>query len=224
MDEISGLVQRRFSAAMDSMQVFVASTKTFSTEYLHMYSGNRYGGEAGEFWPPWVPLEVMFEFEANPYGFSRVVHRTSASLRYDKYNTLRLKYNDDVSGGGGNGKGSNPETAENRMDHVYIEFPHFRAICDSNQYFAMYIIVLDLLLYNEPLEKTRTERLDPRSQHQAHQQERGGLEGDFGERVRKSLMELLGAVLVVGAAPDEARREAGAGDEEIERARAAALR
>ncbi|KAI4716098.1 hypothetical protein E4T48_07713 [Aureobasidium sp. EXF-10727] len=159
LDEISGLVQTRFSAAMDSMQVFVASTKTFSTEYLHMYSGNRYGGKAGEYWPPWVPLEVMFEFQVNPYGFSRVVHRTSASLRYDKYNNLRLKYNDDVSGGDGN-KTQNPDASDSRMDHVYIEFPHFRAICDSNQYFAMYIIVLDLLLYSEPLEKTRSERLE----------------------------------------------------------------
>jgi hypothetical protein len=159
LDEISGLVQTRFSAAMDSMQVFVASTKTFSTEYLHMYSGNRYGGKPGEYWPPWVPLEVMFEFQVNPYGFSRVVHRTSASLRYDKYNNLRLKYNDDVSGGDGN-KTRNPDASDPRMDHVYIEFPHFRAICDSNQYFAMYIIVLDLLLYSEPLEKTRSERLE----------------------------------------------------------------
>jgi hypothetical protein len=160
LDEISGLVQTRFSASMDSMQIFIASTKTFSTEYLHMYSGNRYGGKVGEYWPPWVPLEGMFEFQVNPYGFSRVVHRTSASLRYDKHNNLRLKYNDDVNGNDGS-KTQHPDATDDaRMDHVYIEFPHFRAICDSGQYFSMYIIVLDLLLYSEPLEKTRSERLE----------------------------------------------------------------
>ncbi|KAF4550611.1 Golgi-body localization protein domain-containing protein [Elsinoe fawcettii] len=155
MDEISGLVQRRFNAAMDSMQVFVASTKTFSTDYLHMYSGNRYGTKAGSFWPPWVPLEVMYEFSVNPYGFSRVVQRTSASLRYDKYNNLRLKYNDDISKGQ-----TETDGPEHRMDHLTVEFPQFRAICDSAQYYAMYIIAMDLLLYNEPLEKTRSERLE----------------------------------------------------------------
>ncbi|KAF2222694.1 mitochondrial protein from FMP27-domain-containing protein, partial [Elsinoe ampelina] len=155
MDEISGLVQRRFNAAMDSMQVFVASTKTFSTDYLHMYSGNRYGTKAGSFWPPWVPMEVMYEFSVNPYGFSRVVQRTSASLRYDKYNNLRLKYNDDISKGQGETDGP-----EHRMDHLTVEFPQFRAICDSAQYYALYIIAMDLLLYNEPLEKTRSERLE----------------------------------------------------------------
>ena len=158
-DEVSGLVQRRFTAAMDSLQMFVTSTKTFSTEYLRMYSGNRYGVKAGTCWPPWVPLEIMFEFEDNPYGFNRVVHRTSASLRYDKYNTLRLKYNDDVSGGDSRAAKNDDET-ENRMDHVWLEFPQFRAICDSTQYFALYIIVMDLLLYSEPLEKTRSERLE----------------------------------------------------------------
>ncbi|KAJ9627762.1 Protein SABRE [Taxawa tesnikishii (nom. ined.)] len=159
VDEISGLVQRRFTAAMDSLQMFVTSTRTFSTDYLHMYSGNRYGTKAGAYWPPWVPLEVMFEFQVNPYGFSRIVQRTSASLRYDKYNTLRLKYNNDVSGGEG-GRSHVSSTAENRMDHLWIEFPQLRAICDSAQYYALYIIVMDLLLYNEPLEKTRSERLE----------------------------------------------------------------
>lgn len=158
-DDVSGLVQRRFTAAMDSLQMYVTSTKTFSTEFIHMYSGNRYGVKAGTYWPPWVPLEVMFEYQVHPYGFNRVVQRTSASLRYDKYNTLRLKYNDDVTGGE-QGQSANQDESENRMDHVWLEFPHFRAICDSAQYYAMYIIVMDLLLYNEPLEKTRSERLE----------------------------------------------------------------
>ncbi|USW53327.1 Putative FMP27, SW domain, FMP27, GFWDK domain, FMP27, WPPW domain-containing protein [Septoria linicola] len=158
-DDVSGLVQRRFNAAADSVQMFVTSTKTFSTEYVHFYSANRYGVKAGTFWPPWVPMEIMFEFQTNPYGFNRVVHRTSASLRYDKYNQLRLKYNDDISGGEPMNAES-AEEAESRMDHVWLEFPHFRAICDSAQYFAMYVIAMDLLLYNEPLEKTRSERLE----------------------------------------------------------------
>jgi len=159
MDEISGLVQRRFTAAMDSLQMFVTSTKTFSMEHLHMYSGNRYGTKSGAFWPPWVPMEVMYEFAVNPYGFSRVVQRTSASLRYDKFNNLRLKYNDDVTKGQEDSDDQS-ETSDNRMDHLYVEFPRFRAICDSSQYYAMYMIVIDLLLYSEPLEKTRSERLE----------------------------------------------------------------
>ncbi|KIW00215.1 uncharacterized protein PV09_08255 [Verruconis gallopava] len=157
-DEVSGLVQRRFTAGMDSVQIFVTSSKNFSPEFLRMYAGNRYGTRAGSSWPPWVPLEAMFDFNIDPFGFQRVVERTSVSMRYDKFNTLRLKYNDDVTSGQGNEQGNDQD--ENRIDHVWVNFPQFHAICDSAQYYAMYIIVLDLLLYSEPLEKTRRERLE----------------------------------------------------------------
>ena len=157
-DDVSGLVQRRFSVDMDSVQFFVSDEKTLM-QYLHMYSGTRYGTRKGSAWPPWVPMEVMFDFKLNPFGFSRVVERTSASLRYDKYNTLRLKYNDEVSSGEPGNEVSTDNT-ESRIDHLWVDFPQIRAICDSDQYYTMYIIVLDLLLFNEPLEKVRSEKLE----------------------------------------------------------------
>ncbi|KAF1962103.1 hypothetical protein CC80DRAFT_400097 [Byssothecium circinans] len=157
MDEVSGLVQRRFTASMDSLQIFVTAAQAFKMENIHMYSGSTYGTPSGSAWPPWVPFEVMFEFHTNPFGFQRVVQRTSASLRLDKYNTLRLKYNDDVSG---SDSASRKEHMESRVDHLWIDFPHIRALCNSQQYYAVYVIVLDLLLYSEPLEKTRNERLE----------------------------------------------------------------
>ncbi|KAH0562013.1 hypothetical protein GP486_003283 [Trichoglossum hirsutum] len=158
-DDVSGLVQRRFSADMDGVQFFVTDRKSFSTQSVSLYSGNRYGAPAGSSWPPWVPLEVMFDFKTSPSGFSRVVQRTSASLRYDKYNSLRLKYNDEVTNPDAH-QTKSPEDIESRIDHLWVEFPHIKAVCDSAQYYAIYIIVLDLLLYNEPLEKIRTERLE----------------------------------------------------------------
>lgn len=157
-DDVSGLVQRRFSVDMEGVQFFVANQKNL-TQFLHLYSSNRYGTPTGSAWPPWVPVEVNFDFNLNPFGFSRVVQKTSASLRYDKYNTLRLKYNDEVTKGA-SGQSHALEDPESRIDHLWVEFPHIRAICDSSQYYAMYLIVLDLLLYNEPLEKIRSEKLE----------------------------------------------------------------
>ncbi|KAL9099568.1 MAG: hypothetical protein Q9163_004948 [Psora crenata] len=157
-DDVSGLVQRRFSVDMDSVQFFVTSAKSLLKDYHDIYLGNRYGAPQGSSWPPWVPLEVNFDFNFNPLGWSRVVSKTSASLRYDKYNTLRLKYNDEVSGG--KGETIKTDNLESRIDHLWVDFPHIRAICDSAQYYTMYVIVLDLLLYNEPLEKVRSEKLE----------------------------------------------------------------
>lgn len=157
-DNVSGLVQRRFLVNMDSIQFFVTHQKWFLTNLVSMYAGSKYGIPTGSSWPPWVPIEVVFDFQADPFGFKRVVQKTSAMLRYDKYNTLRLKYNDEVNADGTNE--SSAECQENRMDNLWVEFPQARALCNSSQYYAMYVIVLDLLMYNEPLEKTRSERLE----------------------------------------------------------------
>ncbi|KAJ5257032.1 hypothetical protein N7478_013136 [Penicillium angulare] len=155
-DDVSGLVQRRFSLEMDGAQFFVATQKTLMAN-LQFYAGNKYGNVPGSAWPPWLTLEAMFDFELNPFGFSRIVQKTSATLRYDKYNNLRLKYNEEVAKG--NHGGTHPDD-EPRMDQISVDFPHFRAICDSAEYYSMYIIVLDLMLYSEPLEKVRNERLE----------------------------------------------------------------
>lgn len=152
-DDVSGLVQRRFSLEMDGAQFFVATQKNLMAN-LQFYAGNKYGNTPGSAWPPWLTLEAMFDFELNPFGFSRIVQKTSASLRYDKYNNLRLKYNEEV------GKCNHKTHEEPRIDQISVDFPHFRAICDSAEYYSMYIIALDLMLYSEPLEKVRNERLE----------------------------------------------------------------
>jgi hypothetical protein len=158
-DTVSGLVQRRFLVNMDSTQFFVTHQKWFSTQLLSMYSGNTYGTPSGSSWPPWVPMEVMFDFQTDPFGFKRVVQKTSAMLRYDKFNTLRLKYNDEIN----TTEGPNSviqDSTESRTDNLWVEFPQAHALCNSSQYYAIYVIVLDLLMYSEPLEKTRNERLE----------------------------------------------------------------
>ena len=158
-DSVSGLVQRRFLVNMDNTQFFVTHHKWFSTQMVQIFSGGKYGAPSGSAWPPWVPVEVMYDFQTDPFGFRRVVQETSAVLRYDKYNTLRLKYNDDVSTGE-NTNTTSSERSECRMDNLWVDFPQARALCNSSQYYAIYVIVLDLLMFSEPLEKTRNERLE----------------------------------------------------------------
>lgn len=161
-DEVSGLVQRRFALNLDNTQFFVSHHQDFAPSSMSLHSANRYGTPGNSSWPPWVPLESMFDFRNNPVGFSRVVERTSATLRYDKHNSLRLKYSDQVSGAEAElaATKNGPINSERRIDYVWVDFPKVEATCDSSQYFAMYIIVLDLLLYAEPLEKIRNEKLE----------------------------------------------------------------
>ena len=86
-DDISGLVQRRFSLDTEGVQFFVASER-YNRELLYQDTLELYGSSVESKWPPWAPLETNFDFEVAPAGWQRVVEKTSASLRYDKYNTL----------------------------------------------------------------------------------------------------------------------------------------
>src|SRR5690606_36482256 len=137
------------SLAMNNTQFFVSQQRDFLSQSTWLHSANRYSAPSGTSWPSWVPLENMFDFQNNPIGFSRVVERTSATLRYDKHNSLRLKNSDQISGHEAKSitSPSGPGDVERRVDHVWVDFPKVQASCDSSQYFAMYIIVLDLLLY-----------------------------------------------------------------------------
>jgi len=157
-DDVSGLVQRRFALDLENAQAFVSRQKDFSMQVHSLHSANRYGCQAGICWPPWVPLENMFDFSAKPHGFSRVVQKTSTTFRFDKHNSLRLKLID--TGLDAGGVESSPLEAESRIDHVWATFQKVEVSCNSIEYFSLYIIVLDLLLYTEPLEKSRNERLE----------------------------------------------------------------
>ncbi|KAM5439176.1 Protein SABRE [Microsporum canis] len=158
-DDISGLVQRQFTLSMDSAQFFVADQKSF-TSHIHIYCGNGYGNAPGTSWPPWVSVEAMFDFDIDLSGFSRIIQKTSASLRYDKFNTLRLKFNERVAGEMEEDDRHDNDTTEHRMDQITVDFPQVRAICDSSQYYSLYIIALDLLMYSEPREQVRAEKLE----------------------------------------------------------------
>lgn len=161
-DDVSGLVQRRYLVNMDNAQFFVTNASSFAQKSMWLHSANRYGASRKTSWPPWIPLENMFDFRNSPLGFSRIVDRTSAMLRYDKHNSLRLKYSDQVSDTDQTNETSKDETSdmEKRIDNVWVDFPKLQAKCNSAEYYAMFMIVQDVLLYSEPTEKLRSEKLE----------------------------------------------------------------
>ncbi|KAK6359672.1 hypothetical protein TWF696_000816 [Orbilia brochopaga] len=159
-DPVSGLVQRRFALELENAQAFVAKHKDFTSPLHNLHSNNQYGCVKNTSWPPWVPLENMFLFDTNPHGFSRVVKKTSTTLRADKHNSLRLKLIDEGLDSGGSDNNANLADNEPRVDHVWATFDRMEVSTNSAEYYTLYIIVLDLLLYSEPLEKSRNERLE----------------------------------------------------------------
>jgi BLTP2/FMP27/Hobbit, C-terminal/Fmp27, WPPW motif-containing RBG unit len=159
-DDVGGLVQQRFLVGMDNAQFFVAHKRCIQEFKQQSLLSNTYGANSFQ-WPPWIPFETVFDFNADPAPFTRMVQRTSASLRYDKQNPLRLKLNDRV-------QDDVYRTAEfvsltpldRRVDNISVHFPRVIVTADSAQYYALYLIVTDLLIYSEPLAKRQNVELE----------------------------------------------------------------
>lgn len=159
-DEVGGLIQRRFSVGMDHAQFFVAF-RHFIEDYSHpSILSNVYGANSAQ-WPPWIPVETVYDFNADPVPFTRMVERTSASLRYNKHNPLRLKLNDRVQDDiFRSAELASLAPLDRRVDDISVHFPRVVVTADSAQYYALYLIVTDLLIYSEPLVKQQNVELE----------------------------------------------------------------
>ena len=155
-DDVSVLVQRRFTLKMTGAQFFSAQQRDFHGAVANLLTQNTYGAVGESCWPPWLPIESVYDFDAAPRAFSRIVTRTSALMTYIKNNNLRIKKNDRIA----QVDRINTDEVEDRTDSVTVNFPKFNLTANSEQYYAMYTIVMDLLMYSEPLQKERNEQIE----------------------------------------------------------------
>lgn len=88
-------------------------------------------------WPPWLPVDCCYD--STPLVSNRVIPKTSVSCVYVKPYSLSLEGSPNI---------------------VQVHFPKVTVACDSPQFFAIFTIAMDLLMYTEPVTKERSDRLD----------------------------------------------------------------
>ncbi|PKI82543.1 hypothetical protein MVES1_003814 [Malassezia vespertilionis] len=96
----------------------------------------------------------------DPKRFKRIVGETHAYVLFDKHNQLRI---DDPSRPVLDASRTNdPNVAyiDHKMDLVRVLCPKFTLTADTEQYSAMYFVVTDLLLHQDPLQKEHAEQRD----------------------------------------------------------------
>ena len=161
-DEIGGLILQHFAIEMGHAQFFMAQKASLKHNICELLATGSYGSPDKSFWPPWLPLESIYAFDSNPAPFVRVVEKTSAAMRYDKYNQLRLQIHSDTERNFATGleDDAGPGMRDEQIDNISVSFPRFIVTVDSAQYFALYMIIMDLLIYSEPLRKEQEVQLE----------------------------------------------------------------
>jgi hypothetical protein len=161
-DESQKVVEIRYGAALQNAQFFVMSRDQImfgpkDDELLSILfsSKNSYGTGPDTIWPPWLSVDCFYD--STPLKETLVIERTSVFFSYVKPNSLRIQANKK------NVSSLSPASirdTNNRQNLVKVDFPRVAVHCDSQQFFAMFTLVMDLLIYTEPAERERSERLD----------------------------------------------------------------
>lgn len=161
-DESQKVVETRYGAALQNAQFFVMSRDQImfgpkDEELLRILFSNKnsYGTEPDTIWPPWLSVDCFYD--STPLKQTLVIERTSVFFSYVKPNSLRIQANKK------NISSLSPASMRDSNNHqnlVKVDFPRVAVHCDSQQFFAMFTLVMDLLIYTEPAERERSERLD----------------------------------------------------------------
>jgi hypothetical protein len=130
-DPINNSILHRSFGTLDGLQAFYPQDRTST---------------------PFIPLEFLVDLRLEPWGFDRVVPRTTAKLRLDEFNRLR------INKGGGRDEGGD-EHFRSATDRIVVDCERFSASANPQHYAAIYNVITDLLLYTDPEQRSRSERL-----------------------------------------------------------------
>ncbi|CAO1631545.1 unnamed protein product [Jaminaea pallidilutea] len=150
----------------DSVNRRVLSRNYFSLDGLQAFHPNarcsffNSAGSRANSGLVYVPLETLVDLKYETRDFDRIVTRTDASLRYDKFNRLRL--NDSTRPLAADLETPNPSTDHLRhhMDLLRVRCPRFAVSANSTHFGAMYNIVTDLILYRAPSWREHSKALE----------------------------------------------------------------
>lgn len=157
-DDGSKLVETRYGVTLQDAQFFVINQEHVKSGAFTLFSSNTYGSKEGAMWPPWLSIDCCYD--SRPLKDALIIDRTSVSLRYDQPNSLRVQSAKKAGALKNECSASVIRNEEHSQNRIVVDFPKVVATCDSHQFFAMFTIVMDLLIYQEPMLKERSERLD----------------------------------------------------------------
>jgi hypothetical protein len=155
--DFKGVVEKRHGVQLEHANFFVLDREAVLNRSAFLMNNNNYGCHRNSLWPPWLAIEMCYD--ATALRDDVVVSDATVGLRYDKPNTLRLK---SLQESAREARCTEDEEKEafNRFNRIEVDFPKVTAYCTSEQYFAIYTIAMDLLLYSEPIKESNKKAMD----------------------------------------------------------------
>ncbi|ORY31449.1 golgi-body localization protein domain-domain-containing protein [Naematelia encephala] len=149
-DSITADVLARNYASIKGLQAFYPNEESLQRER------GSYGIPRGL---DFVPLEIFLDVRSEATDYDRIVLKTEIAVSIDKFNRLRMPRGLEWP----DAKGENGENISHlriHQDLTTIIIPRITVSATSEHYTALYNIVTDLLMYQDPEHRHRSERVD----------------------------------------------------------------
>jgi hypothetical protein len=149
-DNVSADIMSRNFISMKGLEGFYPSSKT-----MQRHVENKGFPRTLDF----LPLEILLDVKSEATDYDRIVQRTDAALAVDKFNHLRMPRGiewPDVQ----NDFGDQIKHLKLHQDLTTVVVPRLTVSATSGHYTALYNIVTDLLLYQDPRHRARADRID----------------------------------------------------------------
>lgn len=154
----SRLIESRYGVFLQDTQFYALSFEDVKSNAMLYFSHNTYGYSRSPMWPPWLAVECCYD--ENSLKEFLFVQRTSSTLRFDKPNSLRIQNHYNTKDLQDSCTAALIRHEMHHQNRMGVDFPKVVATTNSKQFYAAYTIVMDLILYSEPVKKQRSEQLD----------------------------------------------------------------
>lgn len=150
----------RFGVILKDASIFILKKEEVINSDNLLLSSSTYGAKKN--WPPWLGIEIC-KNGALAGDRQLLVDKTSTMVTYDIVKPLAHKlasYNDSELVEEETDFNQAEDKVENIMQKLQVDIPKLIIKSTSEQYFALYLIIVDLLFYTEPTSKLLVEKLE----------------------------------------------------------------
>lgn len=148
----SRLIESRYGVFLQDAHFYALSFEDVKSNAILYFSHNTYGYSKSPMWPPWLAIECCYdENSLKEYLF---IQRTSSTLRFDKPNSLRIQNHTNTQELQDSCTAALIRHEVHHQNRITVDFPKVVATTNSKQFFAAYTIVMDLILYSEPVKSS----------------------------------------------------------------------
>lgn len=156
----SRVIESRYGVLLQDAQFYVFNIEDVEIKNILYFSSNTYGSsnKQSPLWPPWLAVEACYDSEG--LEDFMIIGKTSATLRYDKPNPLRVQKITDTKELQNSCSASVIRNEMHHQNRIAVDFPKVVATTNSKQFYSIFTVVMDLMIYSEPAKKEKSERLD----------------------------------------------------------------